>query len=540
MIFAFGKIRTGYGHRVLDTVDDSSVTRVFDAVLCDRDDTLIRDVPRISDPGLVVPMPGARRALDRLRAAGLRIGVVSNQAAIGDGYTTRAQADAVDARVEQLLGPFGSWQMCCHTRDGGCGCRKPAPGLIQAAARELGVLPHRCVVIGDVGTDMAAAAAAGATGLLVPTARTRAEEISAAAYRAGDLTAAADWILARQEVLRPGPAGPGGHVLAVRTDSAGDVLLMGPAIRALASRARELTLLTGPLGEAAGRLLPGVTRVLTWRTPWIERDPAPVLPSEVDALVRTVRELRADEAVVFTSFHQSPLPMALLLRLAGVGRISAISEDYPGALLDVRHHVPDDLPEAQRALSLAAAAGHLLPDGDDGRLRTNLPAADTRGQLVVVHPGANAGARGIPRKRAVGIVRALAQAGYDVAVTGGPGEAELTAAVAGDVAADLGGQTDWAALGRLLARSACLVVGNTGPAHLAAAVGTPVVSLYAPTVPFARWGPYAVPHVRLGDPDAPCRDSRAVTCTLPGHPCLGAIDPGEVAAAVARLIGSAS
>ncbi|MFC7760075.1 glycosyltransferase family 9 protein [Catellatospora bangladeshensis] len=93
---------------------------------------------------------------------------------------------------------------------------------------------------------------------------------------------------------------------------------------------------------------------------------------------------------------------------------------------------------------------------------------------------------------------------------------------------------------RLLARSACLVVGNTGPAHLAAAVGTPVVSLYAPTVPFARWGPYAVPHVRLGDPDAPCRDSRAVTCTLPGHPCLGAIDPGEVAAAVARLIGSAS
>lgn len=527
---------------MLDTGDDDSVTRVFDAVLCDRDDTLIHDVPRISDPGLVVPMPGARRALDRLRAAGLRIGVVSNQAAIGGGFTTRAQADAVNARVEQLLGPFGTWQLCCHTRDGGCHCRKPAPGLVEAAARELGVLPHRCVVIGDIGTDLAAAAAAGATGLLVPTARTLAGEIGAASYRADDLTAAADWILARQDVLRPGPAGPGepGHVLAVRTDSAGDVLLMGPAVRALAARAREVTLLTGPLGEATGRLLPGVTRVLTWRTPWIERDPAPVAPSAVDGLVRTIHALAVDEAVVFTSFHQSALPMALLLRLAGVGRISAISEDYPGALLDVRHHVPGDLPEAQRALSLAAAAGHLLPNGDDGRLRTNLSAAEIRGRLVVVHPGANAGARGIPRKRAVEFVQALAQAGYEVAVTGGPGETELTAEVAGDVAADLGGQTDWAALGRLLARSACLVVGNTGPAQLAAAVGTPVVSLYAPTVPFARWGPYAVPHVRLGDPAAPCRDSRAVTCTLPGHPCLAEIDPGEVVAAVDRLIGSAS
>ncbi|WP_230687046.1 HAD-IIIA family hydrolase [Catellatospora vulcania] len=516
---------------------DSRSTGLFDAVLFDRDNTLIRDVPRLGDPDLVVPMPGVRAALDLLREAGLRIGVVSHQSAVGFGFVTRAQAEAVDARIAALLGPFDTWQTCWHTPADGCACRKPSPGLITAAARDLGISPHRCVMVGDLGTDLQAAAAAGATGLLVPTGQTCVAEAAAAPYRAPSLLAAAEWILARGKLLRPGPAGADepGNVLAVRAGSAGDVLLTGPALRALAARAHSVSLLTGPPGVPAGRLLPGVTRVLEWRTPWAERDPAPVDRSAVDGLIDTVRCWQIDEAVIFTSSAQSPLPTALLLRLAGVGRISAVCEDYPGALLDVRHRVPDDLPEAHRALSLAAAAGYRLPDGDDGRLRTVLPDARTRTGRVVVHPGASASARGLPRKIAVEIVRELALSGREVLVTGGPDETELTAEVAGDVAGDLGGLTDLAALGRLLAGSACLVVGNTGPAHLAAAVGTPVVSMFAPTVPFARWGPHGVPHVRLGDPDAPCRDTRALTCAQPGHPCLGEIDPAEVVAAVDLL-----
>ncbi|MCI4067083.1 haloacid dehalogenase, partial [Micromonospora sp. R77] len=81
----------------------------------------------------------------------------------------------------------------------------------------------------------------------------------------------------------------------------------------------------------------------------------------------------------------------------------------------------------------------------------------------------------------------------------------------------------------------CVVVGNTGPAHLAAAVGTPVVSLFAPTVPYGQWGPYRVPNVRLGDADAACRDTRAAICPVTGHPCLTGIDPAEVVAAVRLL-----
>jgi len=84
------------------------------------------------------------------------------------------------------------------------------------------------------------------------------------------------------------------------------------------------------------------------------------------------------------------------------------------------------------------------------------------------------------------------------------------------------------------------IAGNTGPAHLAAAVGTPVVSLFAPTVPASRWAPYGVPHVLLGDPEAPCAGSRARVCPVAGHPCLSSVTPGEVVRAVIRLVKEAA
>jgi ADP-heptose:LPS heptosyltransferase len=107
--------------------------------------------------------------------------------------------------------------------------------------------------------------------------------------------------------------------------------------------------------------------------------------------------------------------------------------------------------------------------------------------------------------------------------------------VAGSAGTDLGGRTTLAELAGLIGGADCLVVGNTGPAHVAAAVGTPVVSLFAPTVPFGQWGPYRVPWVRLGDASAACRQTRAAVCPVAGHPCLSAVDPGDVVAAVDLL-----
>ncbi|MFB9462355.1 glycosyltransferase family 9 protein [Streptomyces cinereospinus] len=330
--------------------------------------------------------------------------------------------------------------------------------------------------------------------------------------------------------------------LVVRLDSAGDVLLAGPAVRAVAAGSSYTALLCGPQGAGAARLLPGVDEVLVHDAPWTGLDPAPVSRRATRELLDTLTARRFDRALVLVSYHQSPLPAALLLKLAGVGWTAADSEDYPGALLDLRHHRQPHRHEVLAALDLARDAGFALPPGDNGALRVTPPPDMTRltgpEPYVVLHPGAAVPARAWSRERAVRAAAALAAAGYRVVVTGGAGERELTARVAGAHALDLGGVTHLEQLAGVLAGARAAVVGNTGPAHLAAAVGTPVVSLFAPVVPAERWRPYGVPHVLLGDQEAPCAGTRARTCPTPGHPCLDGIGDAEVLAAVTALCAS--
>ncbi len=336
------------------------------------------------------------------------------------------------------------------------------------------------------------------------------------------------------------------HTLVVRPDNAGDVLVAGPAVRAVAAGSSRVSVLAGPHGSAAARLLPGVDVVLEWRCPWIDPSPAPVDPADVREVVARVAALHADRALVLTSFHQSPLPTALLLRMAGVPWVGAISEDYPGSLLDLRHRLegPDDLlPEPERALSLARAAGFDLPPGDDGRLAVRRPLPDVsallpEGPFLVLHPGTSVPARAWPLERYAEAARLLTERGHQVVVTGAPSERDLTARVAAAAPVrDLGGRTRLDELAAVLAAAGAVVVANTGPAHLAAAVGTPVVSLFAPTVPAERWAPYGVRRVVLGDPHAPCADTRATTCPVPGHPCLSSVSAEDVLDAVEQLRG---
>ncbi|MFI0424670.1 D-glycero-alpha-D-manno-heptose-1,7-bisphosphate 7-phosphatase [Spongiactinospora sp. 9N601] len=148
------------------------------AVLFDRDGTLVRDVPYNADPALVTVMPGARAAVDRLRRAGVPVGVVTNQSGVARGLIAPGALRRVNERVEELLGPFDVWAVCPHAEDDGCDCRKPRPGLVLRAAAALGVRPGDCAVIGDIGRDMAAARAAGARGILVPTPITLPAEVA--------------------------------------------------------------------------------------------------------------------------------------------------------------------------------------------------------------------------------------------------------------------------------------------------------------------------------------------------------------------------
>jgi ADP-heptose:LPS heptosyltransferase len=358
------------------------------------------------------------------------------------------------------------------------------------------------------------------------------------------------------------------------------MLLAGPAIRAAAAGCDQVTVLAGPRGADAARLLPGVGDVLVWLAPWVDLDPPPVAAGEVAALVRRLAAGAFTDAVIFTSFHQSPLPTALLLRLAGIGRIAAISEDYPGSLLDVRHRLDGDMPEAERALSLARAAGFDLPPGDGGLLAVRHPLPEVAaltgdGPYVVLHPGATAPARCWPAAHWAQAVAELAARGRRVLLTGGGAERDLTAMVAAaagtlgsaagavmpgpaaragtpgaavgsaarpstlgqaaGLVTDLGGRTGLAELAAVLAGADAVMVANTGVAHLAAAVSTPVVSLFAPVVPAARWAPYGVPVILLGDQSAPCRGSRAVRCPVPGHPCLSSVTAVQACDALDRL-----
>ena len=177
-----------------------ATTSAPEAVLLDRDGTLVADVPYNGDPRRVWPLEGVRAALDRLRGAGIPTAVVSNQSGVGRGLI---RPEALRGRQRPHRGAArtaGARAVVSSRARRRCGCRKPAPGLLLEAARRLGVEPERCVMVGDIGSDMEAAGAAGAQGILVPTPRTLPAEIAAAPAVARTLGEAVDLILTRDRV----------------------------------------------------------------------------------------------------------------------------------------------------------------------------------------------------------------------------------------------------------------------------------------------------------------------------------------------------
>ena len=166
------------------------------ALLCDRDGTLVTDVPYNDDPRLVAPLPGVAAALERVRAAGIPIGIVTNQRGVALGRISPERLLAVHARVEELLGPFDTIVSCPHDTSERCSCRKPRPGLILRAARHLGVPPGRCVVVGDSWSDVLAARHAGARPIRIGPPGAGARTGVDAVATVPDLPAAVDLVLA--------------------------------------------------------------------------------------------------------------------------------------------------------------------------------------------------------------------------------------------------------------------------------------------------------------------------------------------------------
>jgi histidinol-phosphate phosphatase family protein len=173
------------------------------AVLFDRDGTLVHDVPYNGDPAAVRVVADAPAAVAALRGAGVKLGVITNQSGIGRGLLSCADVRAVHARIEAELGSFDTWQVCPHAPDAGCDCRKPAPALVLRAARDLGVPVGECAVVGDIGSDVQAARAAGAQPVLVPTGATLPGEVADAPVVADRLSDAVALLLQRVRPPQP-------------------------------------------------------------------------------------------------------------------------------------------------------------------------------------------------------------------------------------------------------------------------------------------------------------------------------------------------
>jgi lipopolysaccharide heptosyltransferase II len=353
---------------------------------------------------------------------------------------------------------------------------------------------------------------------------------------------AADWGAAR-------------NILCVRLDALGDVLMCTPALRALrrARAGRRLTLLSSHSGAAVAPFIDELDAAIAYPAPWMKS--SAVHDAQADAAC--VKDLAAqgfDGAVIFTSYSQSALPAAMLCYLAGIPLRLAhcrenpyqlltdwIADPEPGAML--RHEVRRqlDLVAAIGGDDAAGALSFRVREQDIASVRARLAdaAIDPRKPFILLHPGASAPSRRYPAERWIEVIRALAARGAGALVMSGSGDElalhEQIRAGCGVPVHSLGGQLDLGQLGAAIRLASVMVSNNTGPAHMAAAIGTPLVDLYALTNP--QHTPWQVEH-RVLFHDVDCRFCYKSVCPQGHHDCLAKIDPQQVADAVCALLST--
>lgn len=342
------------------------------------------------------------------------------------------------------------------------------------------------------------------------------------------------------------------RILCVRLDYLGDVLMSTPAIRALKQSQpdRHITLLTSPDGAAVAPHVPEIDATLTYAAPWMKHGGVPD-PAHDLAMIRRLAEGCFDAAVIFTVYSQNPLPAAMLCHLAGIPLRLAHCHENPYRLLT--DWVPDPEPqqivrhEVRRQLDLVATVdartadsrlSFRVRDTDKEGILHRLCALgiDHQGPWLALHPGASAASRRYPQQHWTAAARELAASlRCPLVFTGNKQEAALVEQIRHNVpnAFSLAGQLDLGQLAALISLASVLICNNTGPAHIAAAVGTPVVDLYALTNP--QHAPWQVAS-RVLFHDVPCRYCYKSVCPQGHHDCLMRVSPQQVVAAARELL----
>ena len=340
------------------------------------------------------------------------------------------------------------------------------------------------------------------------------------------------------------------NILAVRLDAMGDVLMTTPALRALKEGGgRRITLLTSRSGAAMAPLIPLIDEFIPYEPPWMKSAPPLTGAGGEHEMIARLRDRRFDAAVIFTVYTQSPLPAALLCHLAGIPLRLAHCRENPYQLLT--DWIPDPEPEkmlrheCRRQLDLVSARGFTTSDermslrvSPSARCRVErLLAAhgfDTGGDWAVVHVGATAASRRYPVGQFGAVCEMLAAGhGWSLVFTGTRDEAPLAAAaMPAQRSLSLAGQLDLESTAALIGLAPLLISNNTGPVHIASALGTPVVDLYALTNP--QHTPWKTPH-RVLSHDVPCKYCYKSVCPEGHGHCLRLIDPLEVVQAALEL-----
>lgn len=292
------------------------------------------------------------------------------------------------------------------------------------------------------------------------------------------------------------------NILCIRQDNLGDVLMTTPAFKALKKTfpGAKLTLLASEMGAPIAKFIPEVDETIVFTPPWVKSEKEHVNLNLLNIVAR-IKKAQFDLAVIFTNFSQNPLPFVLIPYLAGVPRRLSYCRENPYQLLTDWY--PDSEPFSKvihgvkRQLKLVEAIGAKtrntslslqVPEAAVGQVLKKLEQAgvNINKPWVIVHPGAGEQKRRFPTDLFAESIKIIAtKLKKQIVITGIEKESRLADIILQQCpfVYSLVGKLDLAEMIGLISISPLLLSNNTGPAHIAAAVNTPVVVLYARTNP---------------------------------------------------------
>jgi lipopolysaccharide heptosyltransferase II len=337
------------------------------------------------------------------------------------------------------------------------------------------------------------------------------------------------------------------NILCIRLDTIGDVVMTTPAIRALKQGNRRITLMTSTAGSRIASLISEIDDLIVYDSPWLKATELRENSQPEFAMIEQLRQAQFDAAVIFTVYSQNPLPSAFLCYMAGIPLRLAHCHENPYQLLThwIKDPEPDQLirHEVRRQLDLVASIGCELEDtrmklkiDQQAILRVQSLTQPIPRPWVVIHPGATAISRRYPPEQFAIVAETLVKQGIQVIFTGTGSEQEIVRSIQSKMTQPSYSFVDrlnLSELTALLSLAPLLISNNTAPVHIAAAVQTPVVDLYALTNP--QHTPWNVPHRTLYH-DVDCRFCYKSICPEGHSNCLYLIEPTEIVQAALTLL----